>query len=104
MPPGPKNSTVGAGTKSAHLTYIGDSDVGAGVNFGCGTVTVNYDGKNKFQTEIGEGAFIGSNTALVAPVRVGDGALVAAGSVITKDVPDNSLAFGRARQKNREKK
>ena len=75
-----KNSTVGAGTKSAHLTYIGDSDVGAGVNFGCGTVTVNYDGKNKRRCKIGDGAFIGCNTNLVAPVEVGDRAYIAAGS------------------------
>lgn len=82
-----KNSTVGAGTKSAHLTYIGDSDVGAGVNFGCGTVTVNYDGKNKSRCKIGDGAFIGCNTNLVAPVEVGDRAYIAAGSTITDDIP-----------------
>ncbi len=99
-----KKAVLGKKAKVNHLSYVGDAVVGAGANIGAGTITCNYDGKNKFQTEIGEGAFIGSNTALVAPVRVGDGALVAAGSVITKDVPDNSLAFGRARQKNREKK
>ena len=99
-----KKTVLGKKAKANHLSYVGDAVVGAGANIGAGTITCNYDGKNKFQTEIGEGAFIGSNTALVAPVRVGDGALVAAGSVITKDVPDNSLAFGRARQKNREKK
>ena len=96
-----KNSTVGAGTKSAHLTYIGDSDVGAGVNFGCGTVTVNYDGKNKRRCKIGDGAFIGCNTNLVAPVEVGDRAYIAAGSTITDDIPGDALSIARARQVNK---
>ena len=96
-----KNSTVGAGTKSAHLTYIGDSDVGAGVNFGCGTVTVNYDGKNKSRCKIGDGAFIGCNTNLVAPVEVGDRAYIAAGSTITDDIPGDALSIARARQVNK---
>ena len=77
---------------------MGDSDVGSGVNFGCGTVTVNYDGTTKFRTTIGDGAFIGCNTNLVAPVRVGDGAYTAAGSTITEDVPDDSLAIARSMQ------
>ena len=94
-------STVGAGTKSAHLTYIGDSDVGAGVNFGCGTVTVNYDGKNKRRCKIGDGAFIGCNTNLVAPVEVGDRAYIAAGSTITDDIPGDALSIARARQVNK---
>lgn len=97
-----KNSTVGDGTKISHLTYVGDSDVGERVNFGCGTVTSNYDGKNKFRTTIGDDCFIGCNTNLVAPVSVADGAYIAAGSTITDDVPENSLAVARARQVNKE--
>ena len=93
-----KNSTIGAGTKISHLTYVGDSDVGERVNFGCGTVTVNYDGAQKFRTTIGDDAFIGCNTNLVAPVKVGDGAYTAAGSTITDEVPADSLAIARARQ------
>ena len=95
-----KNSTIGEGSKLPHLSYIGDTDMGSGVNMGCGTITVNYDGKNKFQTRIGERAFIGSNTALVAPVRVGADTLIGAGSVITKDVPDGEMGIARGRQKN----
>ncbi len=90
-----KNSTVGEYTAVAHLTYVGDSDVGANVNFGCGVVTVNYNGEKKFRTTIGDNAFIGCNTNLVAPVKVGNGAYTAAGSTITKDVPDNALAIER---------
>ena len=97
-----KNSVVGEGSKSAHLTYIGDSDVGAGVNFGCGTVTCNYDGKNKSRCKIGDGAFIGCNTNLIAPVEVGDKAYIAAGSTITDDIPDDALAIARAKQVNKE--
>jgi bifunctional UDP-N-acetylglucosamine pyrophosphorylase/glucosamine-1-phosphate N-acetyltransferase len=97
-----KNSIVGEGTKSAHLTYIGDSDVGAGVNFGCGTVTCNYDGKNKTRCSIGDGAFIGCNTNLIAPVKVGDMAYIAAGSTITDDIPSDALSVARARQVNKE--
>ncbi len=93
-----KNSTIGDGTKISHLTYVGDSDVGGKVNFGCGTVTVNYDGTKKFRTTIGDHAFIGCNTNLVAPVTVGDGAYTAAGSTITEDVPPDSLAIARDRQ------
>lgn len=97
-----KNATIDEGTKIAHLTYVGDSDVGKRVNFGCGTVTVNYDGKNKHRCKIGDDAFIGCNTNLVAPVTVGDGAYTAAGSTITDEVPEKSLAIARARQVNKE--
>lgn len=96
-----KNSNIDEGTKVSHLTYVGDSDVGKRVNFGCGTVTVNYDGKNKHRTTIGDDVFIGCNTNLIAPVRVGDGAYTAAGSTITNDVPDDSLGIARARQVNK---
>ncbi len=97
-----KNSIVGEGTKSAHLTYIGDSDVGANVNFGCGTVTCNYDGKNKTRCKIGDGAFIGCNTNLIAPVEVGELAYIAAGSTITDNIPDEALSIARAKQVNKE--
>lgn len=96
-----KNSNIDDGTKVSHLTYVGDSDVGKNVNFGCGTVTVNYDGKNKFRTTIGDKAFIGCNTNLVAPVKVGNNAYTAAGSTITDDVEDNTLAIARERQVNK---
>ncbi len=99
-----KKATLGKGAKANHLTYLGDTSVGEGANIGAGTITCNYDGKNKFQTEIGAGAFIGSNSALVAPLAIGKNSIVAAGSVITKDVPENSLAFGRAKQVVRNKK
>lgn len=95
-----KNSNVGEGSKLPHLQYIGDSDVGAGVNIGCGTVTCNYDGKKKYRTIIENNAFIGCNTNLVAPVKVGEGAYIGAGSTITKEVPKNNLAIARARQVN----
>ncbi len=93
-----KNSTVDEGSKLPHLLYVGDSDVGKDVNFGCGCVTVNYDGKNKSRTTVKDGAFIGCNTNLVAPVTVGENAFTAAGSTITEDVPDNALALARSRQ------
>ena len=96
-----KNSAIGDGTKISHLTYIGDADVGAGCNFGCGTVVVNYDGKKKYRTTVGDGCFIGCNTNLVSPVTVGDGAYTAAGSTITDDVPPRTLAIARARQVNK---
>ncbi len=96
-----KNSTVGDGTKVSHLTYIGDSDVGERINFGCGTVTVNYDGHKKFRTVIGDDVFIGCNTNLVAPVKVGKGSYIAAGSTITDDIPENCLAIARERQINK---
>jgi bifunctional UDP-N-acetylglucosamine pyrophosphorylase/glucosamine-1-phosphate N-acetyltransferase len=94
-----KKSTVADGSKVNHLTYIGDSVIGKGVNVGAGTITCNYDGANKFQTTIGDGAFIGSGVELVAPVKIGSGATVGAGSTITKDVPDESLVLERSRQK-----
>ena len=93
-----KNSTVGQGAKISRLTYVGDCDVGERANLGCGTVTVNYDGTSKYRTVIGDGAFIGCNTNLVAPVKVGDGAYTAAGSTITDDVPADSLAIARSVQ------
>jgi bifunctional UDP-N-acetylglucosamine pyrophosphorylase/glucosamine-1-phosphate N-acetyltransferase len=95
-----KNSTVGKGSKLPHLSYIGDCDMGSGVNMGCGTITVNYDGKKKFRTVIGNDAFVGCNSNLVAPVTVEDGAYIGAGSTITKTVPQGTLAIARARQKN----
>lgn len=91
-----KNSVIGEKTAAAHLTYIGDSDVGKGVNFGCGTVTVNYDGMNKHRTTIGDGAFIGCNSNLIAPVKLGNCAYTAAGSTVTKDVPDGALYIERS--------
>jgi bifunctional UDP-N-acetylglucosamine pyrophosphorylase/glucosamine-1-phosphate N-acetyltransferase len=94
-----KNATVRRGAKASHLTYLGDADIGAGANIGAGTITCNYDGFGKHRTTIGAGAFIGSNTALVAPVTVGAGAIVGAGSTITADVPDNAVALTRAPQK-----
>jgi bifunctional UDP-N-acetylglucosamine pyrophosphorylase/glucosamine-1-phosphate N-acetyltransferase len=93
-----KATRLGAGVKANHLSYLGDSDIGAGTNIGAGTITCNYDGFNKWPTTIGIRAFIGSNTALVAPVSVGDGAYVASGSVVTSDVPADALAIARARQ------
>ncbi|RKE84760.1 bifunctional UDP-N-acetylglucosamine diphosphorylase/glucosamine-1-phosphate N-acetyltransferase GlmU [Rhizobium sp. AG855] len=93
-----KKADIGKGAKVNHLTYIGDATVGAETNIGAGTITCNYDGVNKHETIIGAGAFIGSNSSLVAPVTIGDGALIASGSVITEDVPADALAFGRARQ------
>jgi bifunctional UDP-N-acetylglucosamine pyrophosphorylase/glucosamine-1-phosphate N-acetyltransferase len=95
-----KKAVLGEGAKAGHLTYLGDAEVGPGANIGAGTITCNYDGVNKHKTAIGAKAFIGSNTALVAPVRVGDEAFVGAGSVITKDVPGGQLGIGRARQAN----
>ena len=86
----------------AHLTYVGDADVGEACNFGCGTVTCNYDGKNKFRTTIGDHAFIGCNTNLVAPVELGDRVLTAAGTTVTKNVPDGAMAVARAPQENKE--
>jgi bifunctional UDP-N-acetylglucosamine pyrophosphorylase/glucosamine-1-phosphate N-acetyltransferase len=93
-----KKSTVADGSKINHLTYIGDADVGTGVNVGAGTITCNYDGANKHRTTIGDGAFIGSGVNLVAPVEVGTGATIGAGSTITKDAPDDRLTLERARQ------
>lgn len=95
-----KNSTIGEGSKLPHLSYIGDTDMGSGVNMGCGTITVNYDGKNKFRTVIGDDCFVGCNSNLVAPVKINNGAYIGAGSTITKEVPENALAIARERQKN----
>lgn len=97
-----KNSNIGDNTKVSHLTYVGDSDVGSEVNFGCGTVTVNYDGINKHRTTIGNKVFIGCNTNLIAPVKLEDGAYTGAGTTITKDVPKDALAIGRVRQEIKE--
>ncbi len=97
-----KGSTLGERTKSGHLTYLGNATIGADVNIGAGTITVNYDGKNKFETIIGDNAFIGSNSTIIAPVTVGDAALLAAGSTITKDIPGNAIGIGRGRQENKE--
>lgn len=93
-----KNSKIGDKTKIAHLTYVGDATVGKDCNLGCGVVVANYDGKAKYRTTIGDGAFIGSNCNLIAPLNVGDGAFIAAGSTITDEVPDKALAIARERQ------
>jgi bifunctional UDP-N-acetylglucosamine pyrophosphorylase/glucosamine-1-phosphate N-acetyltransferase len=93
-----KQAVIGEGAKANHLSYIGDADVGANANIGAGTITCNYDGFKKYKTEIGEGAFVGSNTALVAPVKVGKGAYIGSGSVITKNIEDDALAVARGRQ------
>jgi bifunctional UDP-N-acetylglucosamine pyrophosphorylase/glucosamine-1-phosphate N-acetyltransferase len=95
-----KNSDVGEGVKAAHLTYIGDADVGAGTTFGCGVITVNYDGQKKHRTTVGERVFVGCNANLVAPVTLQDDTYVAAGSTVTKEVPSDALAVARARQRN----
>jgi bifunctional UDP-N-acetylglucosamine pyrophosphorylase/glucosamine-1-phosphate N-acetyltransferase len=97
-----KKSSMGKASKASHLSYIGDAEVGADVNLGCGSITVNYDGKNKFLTKIEDGAFIGCNSNLIAPVTVGQGAYVAAGSTITDDVPGKALSIARARQVNKD--
>ena len=107
-----KNCNLGEGTKMAHLTYVGDSDVGDHCNFGCGTVTCNYDGFQKFRTTIGSNVFVGCNTNFVPPVTIGDGAYIAAATTVTEDIPGDAMAIGRARQMvkpgwaadNREKK
>ena len=99
-----KKSVLGAGSKASHLTYLGDAVVGADTNIGAGTITCNYDGKNKHKTTIGDKAFIGSNSSLVAPVTIGAGALIGAGSVITKDVPDGGLGIGRGRQVTKQRR
>ncbi len=99
-----KNAVLHAGAKAGHLSYLGDSEIGSGANIGAGTITCNYDGCRKHRTQIGERAFIGSNTALVAPVSVGSDALVGAGSVVTKDVPEGMLCVARGRQTNIERK
>jgi bifunctional UDP-N-acetylglucosamine pyrophosphorylase/glucosamine-1-phosphate N-acetyltransferase len=93
-----KKSNIGKGTKINHLSYVGDSEVGADSNIGAGTITCNYDGYNKFKTIIGKGVFVGSNTALIAPVAIGDNSVIGAGSVISKNVDAGDLAVGRAKQ------
>lgn len=95
-----KNAKLGEGAKAGHLSYLGDAEIGARTNIGAGTITCNYDGANKFKTVLGEDVFIGSNSALVAPVTLGDRATTGAGSVVTSDVPANTLAVGRAKQRN----
>ena len=95
-----KNAKLGAGAKAGHLSYLGDAEIGARTNIGAGTITFNYDGANKFKTVLGEDVFIGSNSSLVAPVSLGDGATTGAGSTVTTDVPANTLAVGRAKQRN----
>jgi bifunctional UDP-N-acetylglucosamine pyrophosphorylase/glucosamine-1-phosphate N-acetyltransferase len=93
-----KKTHLGKGSKANHLTYLGDAEIGSGVNIGAGTITCNYDGVNKYPTVIGDGVFIGSDSALVAPIVIGEGAYVGAGSVITKDVPADALAVARGKQ------
>jgi bifunctional UDP-N-acetylglucosamine pyrophosphorylase/glucosamine-1-phosphate N-acetyltransferase len=96
-----KNTVLGEGAKANHLTYLGDADVGARSNVGAGTITCNYDGFAKHRTRIGAGVFVGSDSVLVAPLSIGDGAFIAAGSVITETVADDAMAFGRARQETK---
>ena len=93
-----KNSQVGEGSKIPHLSYIGDAEIGCDVNMGAGTIVVNFDGRNKYKTVVADGAFVGCNSNLVAPVTIGRGAFVAAGSTITNDVPAGALSLARARQ------
>jgi bifunctional UDP-N-acetylglucosamine pyrophosphorylase/glucosamine-1-phosphate N-acetyltransferase len=93
-----KKAKIGEGSKANHLTYLGDCEIGTAVNIGAGTITCNYDGVHKHKTEIGDGVFVGSDSQFVAPVKVGKGAYIAAGSTITKDVPEESLAIARSRQ------
>jgi bifunctional UDP-N-acetylglucosamine pyrophosphorylase/glucosamine-1-phosphate N-acetyltransferase len=93
-----KKSNIGVGSKVNHLTYIGDTEMGSGVNVGAGTITCNYDGANKYVTRIGDGAFIGSGANLVAPVEIGKGATIGAGTTLTKHAPDDKLTVARARQ------
>lgn len=97
-----KNSKIGKKSKVPHLSYVGDATVGSGTNIGCGVVFCNYDGKNKFKTTIGDNCFIGANTNLIAPVEVGQGAFIAAGSTVTKEVAAGEFAIARARQENKE--
>lgn len=97
-----KNTTIGANTKVGHLTYVGDADLGEHINVGCGTVFVNYDGKNKHRATVGDHVFIGCNANLVAPVTIGDRAFIAAGSTITKDIPNDALGIARSRQENKD--
>ena len=98
-----KKSDIGPGSKVPHLSYIGDAQIGSDVNMGAGTIVVNYDGRKKHLTQIGDGAFIGCNSNLVAPIHVGEGAFIAAGSTLTKDVPAGALTVARSPQVNKEK-
>ena len=97
-----KKTKLGKGSKANHFAYLGDADVGSDSNIGAGTITCNYDGKDKHKTIVGNNTFVGTNSSLVAPVTVGSNSYVAAGSVITKDVPDNALGVGRSKQENKE--
>jgi bifunctional UDP-N-acetylglucosamine pyrophosphorylase/glucosamine-1-phosphate N-acetyltransferase len=97
-----KKAIVGKGSKINHLSYVGDADLGEGVNVGAGTITCNYDGYNKHKTTIGDGAFVGSNSSLVAPVTIGAGAFLGSGGVVTDDVPDDALALARSKQVNKD--
>ena len=99
-----KNASLGDGTKASHLAYVGDCDVGAGCNVGCGVIFVNYDGKQKHRSKVGDRAFIGSNSNIIAPVNIGDDAYIAAGTTITEDVPEAALVIGRSRQTVKEGK
>ena len=96
-----KNTIYGDGSKTAHLSYLGDAEVGKNTNIGCGTITVNYDGKNKYKTKIGNDAFIGCNSNLIAPLEIGDGAVVAAGTTVTENAPDDTLVIARIKQENK---
>ena len=99
-----KRSKIGKGTKAKHLAYIGDGQVSEKVNVGAGTIFVNYDGKSKNKTKVGKRAFIGSNSSLIAPIKIGQNSMIGAGSVVTSDVPAERLALGRSRQRNIKKK
>ena len=99
-----KNASLGDGTKASHLACVGDCDVGAGCNVGCGVIFVNYDGKQKHRSKVGDRAFIGSNSNIIAPVNIGDDAYIAAGTTITEDVPEAALVIGRSRQTVKEGK
>jgi bifunctional UDP-N-acetylglucosamine pyrophosphorylase/glucosamine-1-phosphate N-acetyltransferase len=91
----------GEGSKAAHLSYLGDAKIGDGVNIGCGTIIANYDGVNKFHSDIGDNAFVGSGSTIISPVKVGEGSFIAAGSTINKDVAPDDMAIARARQENK---
>ena len=97
-----KKSTIGKGSKINHLSYIGDAEIAGNVNIGAGTITCNYDGYKKHKTKIGQGAFIGTSSSLVAPITIGAGAYLGTGGVITEDVPADALALGRSKQTNKE--
>ena len=97
-----KKTTIGKSSKANHFSYLGDAEIGDSVNIGAGTITCNYDGKDKHKTKIGEGSFVGTNSSLVAPINIGKNAYVGAGSTITKDIPDNALGVGRSKQINKE--